>query len=339
MKKITFLLLGLLMTTSASAVENEYVPLVREGVKWVYMTFHEPGYEQCVVPEQLYSFEIMGDTTILGKNYKHVYCTLLDKAFMPSSTPMVYTNIREEGKVVYESNSFYGYSFNTAILNKFKGTFPHGNYYPFWIDYIDDDRFVNTPEFVLYDFNRETYLPDLFNVLYDETIDDDDYYEYIIENVNELNNFYRKNPEQIRVKIGDNDRDAYIMNRYENYNFFTYFTECRVIEGIGVDSRSGDLISPQNNIALSDNELMGLVAVYEGDELIYKGCLYNEAMELTGYCDVNGDGAVTSADVTTLYDFLLGNTSELPNTYDVNGDGFVTAADITAIYNVILGEQ
>ena len=53
--------------------------------------------------------------------------------------------------------------------------------------------------------------------------------------------------------------------------------------------------------------------------------------------DVNGDGEVTAADVTALYDFLLNNdTTSLANG-DQNGDGEITAADVTATYNILLG--
>lgn len=53
--------------------------------------------------------------------------------------------------------------------------------------------------------------------------------------------------------------------------------------------------------------------------------------------DVNGDGEVTAADVTALYDFLLNNdTTNLANG-DQNGDGEITAADVTATYNILLG--
>jgi surface protein len=53
--------------------------------------------------------------------------------------------------------------------------------------------------------------------------------------------------------------------------------------------------------------------------------------------DVNGDGIVTAADVTAIYDYLLNNdTSNLVNG-DVNGDGNVTAGDVTEIYNILLG--
>lgn len=52
--------------------------------------------------------------------------------------------------------------------------------------------------------------------------------------------------------------------------------------------------------------------------------------------DVNGDGAVTSADVTALYDYLLTGDNTYAATLDVDGDGAITSADITAIYNVLL---
>lgn len=53
--------------------------------------------------------------------------------------------------------------------------------------------------------------------------------------------------------------------------------------------------------------------------------------------DVNGDGTVTAADVTSVYDVLLGNSSEYEVTADVNHDGSVTAADVTYIYDILLG--
>ena len=55
--------------------------------------------------------------------------------------------------------------------------------------------------------------------------------------------------------------------------------------------------------------------------------------------DVDGDGIVTAADVTALYNYLLNNDTEFLATSDVDGDGNVTAADITVIYNILLGED
>lgn len=56
--------------------------------------------------------------------------------------------------------------------------------------------------------------------------------------------------------------------------------------------------------------------------------------------DVNLDGAVTAADITLLYDILLGNVAlddELDILADVNEDGTLTAADVTRLYDILLG--
>lgn len=53
--------------------------------------------------------------------------------------------------------------------------------------------------------------------------------------------------------------------------------------------------------------------------------------------DVNGDGVVTAADITALYDFMLNNDSGNIVNGDQNGDGDITAADVTAVYDVLLG--
>ena len=53
--------------------------------------------------------------------------------------------------------------------------------------------------------------------------------------------------------------------------------------------------------------------------------------------DVNGDGVVTAADVTAIYNYLLsGDASQLVNG-DQNADGQITAADVTAVYTYLLG--
>lgn len=53
--------------------------------------------------------------------------------------------------------------------------------------------------------------------------------------------------------------------------------------------------------------------------------------------DVNGDGNVTSADVTALYNWLLSNDSSAIVNGDQDGDGSITSADVTAVYNLLLG--
>ena len=53
--------------------------------------------------------------------------------------------------------------------------------------------------------------------------------------------------------------------------------------------------------------------------------------------DVNGDGHVSSVDVTALYNYLLdGDDSNLVNG-DQDGDGHISSVDITYVYNILLG--
>ena len=53
--------------------------------------------------------------------------------------------------------------------------------------------------------------------------------------------------------------------------------------------------------------------------------------------DVDGDGSVTSGDITALYDYILnGDSSGLVNG-DQDGDGSITSGDVTAVYIIILG--
>ena len=53
--------------------------------------------------------------------------------------------------------------------------------------------------------------------------------------------------------------------------------------------------------------------------------------------DVNGDGEVTTVDITAIYNYLLNGDETFITTSDVDGDGFITTGDITFIYNILLG--
>ena len=60
--------------------------------------------------------------------------------------------------------------------------------------------------------------------------------------------------------------------------------------------------------------------------------------DLISQLDVDGDGWVSSADITALYNYLLNGDDTNVGNGDVNNDGSITTADITAIYNMLLGE-
>lgn len=69
------------------------------------------------------------------------------------------------------------------------------------------------------------------------------------------------------------------------------------------------------------------MAVTTSDYVIDEGTLVG---------DVNQDEYVTSADVTAIYDVLLGINNTYRATSDINGDGYVTSADVTAVYDILL---
>lgn len=54
--------------------------------------------------------------------------------------------------------------------------------------------------------------------------------------------------------------------------------------------------------------------------------------------DVNGDGEVTAADITCLYNIMLGNNYDNINRADVNCDGSINSADISVEYNRLLNK-
>ncbi len=53
--------------------------------------------------------------------------------------------------------------------------------------------------------------------------------------------------------------------------------------------------------------------------------------------DVDGDGEVTTVDITAIYNYLLNGDTTYIDTSDVDGDGYITSVDITFIYNILLG--
>ena len=53
--------------------------------------------------------------------------------------------------------------------------------------------------------------------------------------------------------------------------------------------------------------------------------------------DVDGDGHVSSVDVTALYNYLLNGDSSAIVNGDQDNDGSITSVDITVVYNVLLG--
>ncbi len=136
-----FTLLALLGLSQAAAQEYEYVPFVREGVKWVYNIHNNPVIfePQSSLPNADYclNLEMKGDTLINGKTYKAMHKYYGAAISVENDTVPIY--LREEDKVVY-------------------GIIPNGEYYHdcpvYTLDFGIDEYDGN--EFVLYDF-RDTH--------------------------------------------------------------------------------------------------------------------------------------------------------------------------------------
>ena len=162
MKKIILItLFALLGMSQAVAQEYEYVPFVREGVKWVFFCMN-PFWVDGFYGNDYYSFEFKSDVRIGDHYYKPVCLTHYLNKDGSNKEVMDFTPayLREENKVVY------------AIL-------PDGILHPqcpvgmfYYIGYRDLITTTNQ-EFRLYDFNDPTSLygdPVEYNGMSFETI-------------------------------------------------------------------------------------------------------------------------------------------------------------------------
>ena len=135
MKRILILaMLVLLGMTQLAAQDYEYVPFVREGVKWVCYS-HKRVINN--VTEHYFTLEFKGDTIIGDRSYKAMHKYSGESINWDSDTIPVY--LREEGRVVY-------------------GIVPEGRTYDDCPIGIDTDaamaaKIKSGEEFVLYDFN------------------------------------------------------------------------------------------------------------------------------------------------------------------------------------------
>jgi len=240
-KTLLFTLFALLGITQLAAQEYEYVPFVREGVKWVYRC-ENPFWAQILdMPEGLhyYSFEMTGDVLIGDKYYKPVRLThYLDKEGKEKEVEdFIPVYLREEDKVVY------------AIL-------PDGILHPqcpvgigSYIGEPDQELPLTTTdeEFVLYDFNdpnalyQSIHTPDIDNL------------EYIGSELMSIGSH--------QVKV---------------HRFHSWYAEDElVIEGIGYDGWAGMPLFYFESFISGLQVGYGLSHVIENGELIYKGRWYD----------------------------------------------------------------
>ena len=92
----------------------------------------------------------------------------------------------------------------------------------------------------------------------------------------------------------------------------------------------------------ADYNVEGFLAYYKkSDGTVEQLQFYPNLIEKVGGVnpvlgDVDGDGTVTSSDITILYNYILNGSTENLVNGDQDGDGAITAGDVTIVYNVIL---
>ena len=254
-KAIIIILLALLGMTQAIAQEYEYVPFVREGVKWVCCYYNpidvtnSTDFEGSFIPygRHYYSLKLEGDTVINGKSYKPLHLYSGQEINDECDTVPVY--LREENKVVY-------------------GIIPDDRRYfecPIGIgtsvfDMAIHDRINAGIEFKLYDFND-------LESFYDHN--EDEWYSVWFSIRNDCNIFTDT------VLIGNHLRKRLVIH-YPDYPWDEY-----VIEGIGFASNflDGNPFNYFYNITTGlDQVFYNLSHVIEDGKIIYKSPYYNPSV-------------------------------------------------------------
>lgn len=299
MKKTLILtLLALLGLTQAMAQEYEYIPFVREGVKWVYCIYNDGDFfdpdPHFPIGWTYQTLEFKGDTVINGRTYKAMHKYSGKAIDQENDTIPVY--LREENKVVY-------------------GIVPDGKFYrdcpiALWADEEFYNLKLSGEEFILYDFN-----------------DPVSFLDGVLDEEHTTEPFAYLNTELIAI-------GNHLAKRHE----FQYETNFYLVEGIGYDGLSSYTLmlwfTPYVTGTLRYQEAeFYLSHVVEDGKIIYKGIGYEEPEPFFG--DYNGDGVVNVSDVTTLINILL--TGRAGDTFnDMNGDGVLNISDVTTLINYLL---
>ena len=237
MKKTLLLtLLALLGMPQVVAQEYEYVPFVREGVKWVYGVTNNELAPNPTFPVGFfyYNLEFKGDTVINGKTYKAMHKYYGDAINEENDTVPIY--MREEDKVVYGIIPD-GRKYTDCPVGRVRGS--------------DSDVIYSGNEFVMYDFNDPLgFLTSFTGGLEGDTYS---YYEHQYTDTIAFGNHLGK-----------------------RYNGTWWENSFRLIEGIGQDHDSSGytlyIAYPIGMHFLYFN----FSHVIENGEIIYKGFRYRE---------------------------------------------------------------
>ena len=294
----------LMIAVACSLAASAYVPLVREGVKWVYYWDYSNEPNDGVIYHCEYCFEIKGDSVVNGVNYKKVYRHPLSVP-VDVTTDIPYALVREDSKVVYIHQSLRE---DDIVYDEIMWRFGE----------IPMVKGTVTDEWVLYDFND---INRTFSNIPQKDLRGDD--------VNIPEYTYVET-----IELGEESAKEYANTNQPSV---------RIIEGLGyvcLMDMPYDIYGWVYTVAnLYGPTPMGYPFYYyefsymadnEGN-VLYKGPAY------TKMCDNNDDGKVDGDDLNRLIYFRLHPDRPWESyKYDANGDGEVDGADINEVINFIL---
>jgi len=148
----------------AANQDYEYVPLVRENVKWecfYWGNLDEKMIKTTYSTPRLYTYEIKGDTVVNGVTYQKCYrYNNSQNKVLNTQSDTIAALLREENKVVYcrdnevwARDRIFGVEFGTVDEFKEKGP--------------------NEDEYVLYDFNYDKMYQTMQSYMTDAEVDVD----------------------------------------------------------------------------------------------------------------------------------------------------------------------
>lgn len=250
-KNLILLLLSLLSMSQLSAQDYEYIPFVREGVKWVcfydntkgsYADRFQPDYNPFPELQNYFTLELKGDLTIGEHVYKALHKYSGPEIDEANDTIIIY--LREEDKVVYGIRPGGGYWYNEFPVGYGPVSGGGGNY----------NAVINGNEFILYDFN-------------------DPATRYVFSNCHPAFSYLGTDAVQVGDKMARRHR---FHQEYDSY----------IIEGVGYDGYAANgytlqyfCTSPYCNYF----DGYSLSHVIENGEIIYKGINYEGVMPYSGW--------------------------------------------------------
>ncbi len=254
MKKIVlFAMMTLLGMTQLGAQEYEYVPFVREGVKWVCFydnDVHGVWPYDDLIPNGIhyYALEMKGDTCIDGKWYKPVHYYSGNGINELNDTVPVY--VREENKVVYgiipDDRRYWECPIGIGTIARL-------------IDWEIVSNVSTGVEFILYDFNNP--------VVFYENLD-----PFLCSRLQYLHTEM--------AQIGNHLSKKLVFDHISSDPDGQYYGSEPIIEGIGY---AGDKGAPFNYfyVYLPYGQIFyRLCHVIENGQIIYKTRWYNPDVTL-----------------------------------------------------------